>query len=187
MSIGSFRQVVRNLSRNGGTSSSPSGKAPRFRRLFQWLSPGIFVKRWLLTIYIGVLMTILGVAIWLKLTPIFWLFQAVDKVVEFVAKVVPHYLSGPVVLGFGLFLVFWGHSRSLAEVSKVLRPDGDQTLLDMLWQNRRLNRGPKIVAIGGGTGLSTLLRGLKLYSANLTAIVTVADDGGSSEIGRAHV
>ena len=180
MSIGTFRQAVRNLSRNGGTSSSPNGKPSRFRRLFQWLSPGIFIKRWLFTIYVGVLMTILGLAIWLKLTPIFWLFQTVDRVVEFLARIVPHYLSGPIVLGGGLFLLFWGHSRSLGEVSKVLCPDGDRTVLDMMWQNRRLNRGPKIVAIGGGTGLSTLLRGLKLYSANLTAIVTVADDGGSS-------
>jgi uncharacterized cofD-like protein len=179
MSIGLFR-AVRNFGRGSGVSPSQSGKPSSFRRLFRWLSPGIFVKRWLLTIYVGVLMTLLGVAIWLKLTPIFWLFQAIDKAVEFVARIVPHYLSGPVVLGCGLFLVFWGHSRSLGEISKVLRPDGDQTLLDMLWQNRRLNRGPKIVAIGGGTGLSTLLRGLKLYSANLTAIVTVADDGGSS-------
>ena len=136
MSIGTFRQAVKNLSRNGGTSSPPNGKPPRFRRLFQWLSPGIFIKRWLFTIYVGVLMTILGLAIWLKLTPIFWLFQTIDKAVEFIARVVPHYLSGPIVLGGGLFLVFWGHSRSLGEISKVLRPDGDQTLLDMLWQNR---------------------------------------------------
>jgi uncharacterized cofD-like protein len=180
MSIGLFRQAVRNLGRSGGISSSQGGKHPNFRRLFQWLSPGIFVKRWLFTIYVGVLMTILGLAIWLKLTPIFWLFQIVDRVIEFLAKVIPSYFSGPIVLGCGLFLIFWGHGRSLGEVSKVLRPDGGQTLLDMLWHNRRLNRGPKIVAIGGGTGLSTLLRGLKLYSANLTAIVTVADDGGSS-------
>ena len=41
-------------------------------------------------------------------------------------------------------------------------------------------RGPKIVAVGGGTGLSTMLRGLKKYTKNLTAIVTVADDGGGS-------
>ena len=180
MSIGLFKRAVRNLSRGGSTLPSPGGKYGSVRRLFQWLSPGIFVKRWLLTIYIGVLMTILGVAIWLKLTPIFLLFQLLDSIVEFVARVIPHYLSGPMVLGCGLFLMFWGHSRSLGEISKVLRPDGGQTLLDMLWNNRRLNRGPKIVAIGGGTGLSTLLRGLKLYSANLTAIVTVADDGGSS-------
>jgi uncharacterized cofD-like protein len=179
MSIGLFRQVVRTLG-NSSRLSPQSGQSSNVRRLFQWLSPGIFVKRWLFTIYVGVLMTVLGLAIWLKLTPIFWIFQTIDRIFEFLAKVMPNYLSGPLVLICGLFLIFWGHSRSLGEISKVLRPDGGQTLLDMLWNNRRLNRGPKIVAIGGGTGLSTLLRGLKLYSANLTAIVTVADDGGSS-------
>jgi uncharacterized cofD-like protein len=180
MSIGLFRQAVRNLRRRGVSSSSPGGNHPNFRRLFQWLSPGIFVKRWLFTSYVGVVMTILGLAIWLKLTPIFWLVQLVDRLIEFLTNLVPNYFSGPIVIGCGLFLIFWSHSRYLGEISKVLRPDGGQTLLDMLWNNRRLNRGPKIVAIGGGTGLSTLLRGLKLYSANLTAIVTVADDGGSS-------
>ncbi|MCA9849266.1 MAG: YvcK family protein, partial [Dehalococcoidia bacterium] len=53
-------------------------------------------------------------------------------------------------------------------------------VFDAVYRNRTRGRGPKIVAIGGGTGLSNLLRGLKEYTANLTAIVTVADDGGSS-------
>jgi uncharacterized cofD-like protein len=128
----------------------------------------------------GVIMMILGLAILLKLTPVYRIFRLIDEAIDFLAKSVNHSVSGPIVIICGLFLIFWGHSRSLGEISKVLRPDGGQTVLDMLWNNRRLNRGPKIVAIGGGTGLSTLLRGLKLYSANLTAIVTVADDGGSS-------
>ena len=46
------------------------------------------------------------------------------------------------------------------------------------WGDRRY--GPRIVAIGGGTGLSTMLRGLKQHTRNLTAVVTVADDGGGS-------
>ena len=179
MSIGSLRQAIRIIRSSGGNSPAP-GHHPTLRRLFQWLSPGIFVKRWLLAISLGVIMAILGLAISLKLTPVFWLIQLVDSIISSVALNVPNYLSGPLLVGGGLFLMFWGHGRSLDEVSKVLRPDADRTLLDALWQNRRLNRGPKIVAIGGGTGLSTLLRGLKLYSANLTAIVTVADDGGSS-------
>jgi uncharacterized cofD-like protein len=180
MSIGMFRQAVRNIRNGSHKSPSPGDKYPRLRRLFQWLSPGIFVKRWLLTISVGVLMAILGLAIWFKLTPVNSILRSADDLAAYLAHVVPHNLSGPLLLGGGLFLIFWGHGRSLSEISKVLRPDADQTLLDALWQNRRLNRGPKIVAIGGGTGLSTLLRGLKLYSANLTAIVTVADDGGSS-------
>jgi uncharacterized cofD-like protein len=53
-------------------------------------------------------------------------------------------------------------------------------LVDILYQRTQLGRGPKIVAVGGGTGLSVLLSGLKEYSSNITAIVTVADDGGSS-------
>ncbi len=180
MSIGLFKQTVKYLRGSAGTSSAQSGNHRRVRRLFRWLSPGIFVKRWLLTISLGVLMTILGLAIWIKLTPIFWLIQLGDKIIDYLANIFPHYLSGPIVLGFGLFLIFWGHGRSLGEIRKILRPDADETLLDTLWQHRRLNRGPKIVAIGGGTGLSTLLRGLKFHTANLTAIVTVADDGGSS-------
>ncbi|MBI4770711.1 MAG: YvcK family protein, partial [Chloroflexi bacterium] len=55
-----------------------------------------------------------------------------------------------------------------------------QNVADVVSEHRRRGRGPKIVAIGGGTGLSTLLRGLKQHTSNLTAIVTVADDGGSS-------
>ena len=58
--------------------------------------------------------------------------------------------------------------------------DADQPLVEVIYQKRFLARGPRIVAIGGGTGLSTLLRGLKEHTSNLTAVVTVADDGGSS-------
>jgi uncharacterized cofD-like protein len=59
-------------------------------------------------------------------------------------------------------------------------PDADTPLVEVIYQKRFLARGPRIVAIGGGTGLSTLLRGLKEHTSNLTAVVTVADDGGSS-------
>src|SRR4029079_17280380 len=61
-----------------------------------------------------------------------------------------------------------------------VRPMGSESLVDVLYRNRSRQRGRKIVAIGGGTGLSTMLRGIKLHTANVTAIVTVADDGGSS-------
>jgi uncharacterized cofD-like protein len=64
-------------------------------------------------------------------------------------------------------------------LSPFVRP-GDEPVVEKMMRLRQLNQGSKIVAIGGGTGLSTLLRGLKNYSANITAIVTVADDGGSS-------
>ena len=65
--------------------------------------------------------------------------------------------------------------------------DRDQPMVEVIYQKRFLARGPRIVAIGGGTGLSALLRGLKEHTSNLTAVVTVADDGGSSGVLRAEL
>jgi uncharacterized cofD-like protein len=140
----------------------------------------LLVKRWLLLSATGVLLTCLGIAIWIKLTPIFYLIQLIQDLFEHLTSVIPSYISGPLVLLFGIILIFLGQTRTVGSITQVLMPQGDEELVDVLLSHRKLHRGPKIVAIGGGTGLSTLLRGLKKYSANITAIVTVADDGGSS-------
>jgi len=157
-----------------------NSRSRRIDRYFMWLTPGIFIKRWLLISVLGVLLTSIGVAIWANLTPIFYLIEFTSSILEAIANVLPNYLSGPLAIVLGLFLIFWGQSRTVGSISEVLNPDQDKELIDVLTTHRRLNKGPKIVAIGGGTGLSTLLRGVKVYSANITAIVTVADDGGSS-------
>jgi uncharacterized cofD-like protein len=140
----------------------------------------LFVKRWLLLSAGGVLLTSLGLAIWAKLTPIFYLIDFISQALERIANFIPSYVSGPLAIICGLVLIFWGQTRTVGSITEVLKPDRDKELVDVLMAHRRLNRGPKIVVVGGGTGLSTLLRGLKVYSANITAIVTVADDGGSS-------
>jgi uncharacterized cofD-like protein len=164
-----------------GNSSSARKKAPqKVNRWFKWLSPGLFVKRWLLISAGGLFVSALGLAIWVKLTPIYRLIDLTLGILETITKIIPNYISGPLAIAFGLFLVFWGQSRTMGSITEVLKPDSDEELVDMLIAHRRLNRGPRIVAVGGGTGLSTLLRGLKQYSSNITAIVTVADDGGSS-------
>lgn len=147
---------------------------------FKWLAPGLLVKRWMLTSAGGVLLTSLGLAIWIKLTPVFYLTQFAGELLETITRIVPSYISGPLVLGAGALLILWGQTRTLGAITEVLMPDRNEELIDVLLTARRLNRGPRIVTIGGGTGLSTLLRGLKRSSANITAIVTVADDGGSS-------
>jgi len=152
----------------------------RLSRWLMWLAPGIFIKRWLLISLLGVLLTLLGLAIWVNLTPIFYLMQFTSTVLETIADIIPNYISGPIAIALGLFLIFWGQSRTVGSITEVINPDQDQELIDVLTTHRKLVKGPKIVAIGGGTGLSTLLRGIKSYSANITAIVTVADDGGSS-------
>ncbi|MDJ0536392.1 MAG: YvcK family protein [Xenococcaceae cyanobacterium MO_207.B15] len=161
-------------------SSLKKKKSYKVNHWYKWLSPGLFVKRWLLLSASGFVLAVLGGAIWVKLTPIYRILEFISVVLENLTKVIPNYISGPIVAIFGLFLLFWGQSRTVGSITDVLKPEGDEELVDMLLARRRLNKGPKIVALGGGTGLSTLLRGLKQYSNNITAIVTVADDGGSS-------
>ena len=174
-SISVFKQALRTLQHES------KGRTPqRVNRWFKWLAPGLLVKRWLLISASGVLLTSLGVAIWAKLTPIFYLLDFTSKVLEQIATFIPSYVSGPIAILFGLVLIFWGQTRTVGSITEVLKPEGNKELVDVLMAHRRLNRGPKIVVVGGGTGLSSLLRGLKVYSANITAIVTVADDGGSS-------
>ena len=159
--------------------NNPKGRK-RVNHLYKWLSPGILVKRWLLTSIIGILLTVLGIAIWTKLTPIYRFLDFIIDLLNKITNNIPNYFSGPLLLVFGLFLLYWGQTRTLGSITEVLKPDSEEELIDVLWNYRRLNRGTKVVAIGGGTGLSTLLRGIKYYSANITAVVTVADDGGSS-------
>jgi uncharacterized cofD-like protein len=144
------------------------------------MAPGLLVKRWMLLSIGGLLLVSLGVAIWVKLTPIYWLMQTIGDGLELLAKFVPSYISGPIVITSGLALLLWGQNRTFGSITEALMPGQDERLVDMLLNHRRVSRGTKIVAIGGGTGLSTLLRGLKHLSTNLTAVVTVADDGGSS-------
>lgn len=152
----------------------------RLSQGFKWLAPGLFVKRWLLLSALGVVFVSLGLAISIKLTPIFYVIQFTQAALQWVTQAVPSSISGPLVVLAGLLFIWWGQTRTLGSITEVLMPEGQGELVDRLLTHRRLNRGPRIVAVGGGTGLSTLLRGLKEYSANITAIVTVADDGGSS-------
>ncbi|MEB3336731.1 MAG: gluconeogenesis factor YvcK family protein [Leptolyngbyaceae bacterium] len=166
--------------RSRGSSTAVRRPDSKHFQWFKWLAPGLLIKRWLFLSAAGFFLTGLGLAVWIGLTPIFRLSQFVSDLLEKVTFILPKHISGPLVLVAGLLLILWGQSRSLGSITQVLMPEGDDELIDVLLAHRRLHRGPKIVAIGGGTGLSTLLRGLKTYSANITAIVTVADDGGSS-------
>ena len=177
-----FKQTLRELNaQKGKIAASVGRKTPkRVNRWFKWLSPGLFVKRWLLISLTGVFLTSFGLAIWVKLTPVNRFLEFVSQALETTARLVPNSVSGPLAVLLGVFLLFWGQSRTVETITEALQPDASEELVDLLRTHRRLHRGPKIVAIGGGTGLSTLLRGLKQYSSNITAIVTVADDGGSS-------
>ena len=154
----------------------------RYRRVIRWLLPGLVVKRWMLASGMGLLLALLGAAIWAELKPIYWMIETLIWSLGAVTTFLPRSITGPLVFFMGIGLLLWGQSRSFGSIQQALAPDKDTVLVDALRAKSKLNRGPNIVAIGGGTGLSTLLSGLKRYSSNVTAIVTVADDGGSSGV-----
>jgi uncharacterized cofD-like protein len=146
-------------------------------RIPRWLYPGMHLKRWLVLVFLGITVLGLGTAVLLVVA---YRQQPPDSFVfALTGAGLDRTIRGLVVLAIGLAITafgVWGLMRSMISPF-VARGD---SVMEVLYTKRYLARGPRIVAIGGGTGLSTLLRGLKGYSANITAIVTVADDGGSS-------
>jgi len=151
----------------------------------RWLSPGIGVKRWLLVVFLGMLFLALAVAHTLRqvsqdLEPGGVAGTLIDLLT---LQFLPYPLRGLIVGGVGILLLGYGSIRVIRAFMGPFRGgDADQPLVELIYQKRFLARGPKVVAIGGGTGLSALLRGLKEHTSNLTAVVTVADDGGSSGV-----
>lgn len=90
------------------------------------------------------------------------------------------YPGAVVLLVAGVGIIVYGLDKAFRSIVFALAPEDHGRLVEVLYTRRYLNRGPKLVVIGGGTGLSVLLRGLKKYTCNIMAIVSVADDGGSS-------
>ena len=147
----------------------------------QWLRPGVGVKRWLVVAFVGLLLVALSVAVLLRLVLVDRLpGDPVRDVVEAVTlQFLPAELRWSVLLIGGLALFVYGAWRLVRALVEPYRVR-EESLAELLYQRRLRARGPRVVAIGGGTGLSTLLRGLKELTSNITAVVTVADDGGSS-------
>lgn len=141
-----------------------------------WLLPGLQVKRWFAMIFIGSLLILLGTMIVFNMRPVYFTMEFIRHI----AENAPSGIVGLAVaaLGAGVFFKGWQKTNL-----SILGLDGERekgSILESLYRRRKLNRGPKIVAVGGGTGLSMLLKGIKRITNNITAIVTVGDDGGSS-------
>jgi len=154
----------------------------RFKRAIRWLLPGLVVKRWMITSGLGLLIALLGASIWADLRPVYWVIEILFWFLGAITTFLPRTIFGPIVFFIGISLLIWGQGRSFNSIKQALGLKQETFLLDALRAKQKLNRGPKIVAIGGGTGLSSLLMGLKRYSSRITAVVTVADDGGSSGV-----
>ncbi len=127
--------------------------------LFKWLYPGMRVKRWVLLCCFGIILCSMGFV--LTITEI-------------------QKTSGSIIVLVGTVIVAVSIRKIIKSVVTVLLPQRENELVNIMYQKRYLERGPRIVAIGGGSGLPVLLHGLKEFTSNITAVVTVADDGGSS-------
>jgi len=153
----------------------------RGAQLSRWLRPGIGIKRWLLVVFVGELMLALAGAIVLAsqfgdgtgAQPLNPLLDALTlQFLPSEVRLIALFTVGLAVFGYG----WWRLLKVLIEPYQ----SRQEPLVEVLYQRRLRARGPQIVTIGGGTGLSMLLRGLKELTNNITAVVTVADDGGSS-------
>ena len=139
----------------------------------KWLIPGLQVKRWFALIFLGAVLMTLGVLILFDIKPVFYTMEFIRKIAMNVST---EWIAFAIVMfGAGMFFKGWQKTNL-----SMLDGAHKQSLLENLYRRRKLNRGPKIVAVGGGTGLSMLLRGIKNITNNVTAVVTVGDDGGSS-------
>ncbi len=156
----------------------------RFRRL---LAPTTGIYRYVAAAVAGLLVFLLGLIIIFRtlLGPVYedaqgsWYTWLEGLGFGENSDTVTHFL-GLLLVTAGAFVVVWGIKRFDKRVAEAVDPNSRNGVMDAYARKQMLALGPRIVALGGGTGLSTLLRGLKQYSSNITAIVTVTDDGGSS-------
>jgi len=138
-------------------------------QFFKWLYPGLGIKRWILLCALG-----LGLIVAVALVAV--------KTVTHQSVLLGAFATA--LLIFGIFLVYTGIKNMVRIfVRTLMPPHQEDPLVDLVYQKRQiesLSRGPRVVALGGGTGLSTLLAGIKFFTNNISAIVTVTDTGGSS-------
>ncbi|HEY3412872.1 MAG TPA: YvcK family protein [Armatimonadota bacterium] len=150
--------------------------------LFKWLYPGMRVKRWLFLMGVGIVSMAVGAYLAIGLNVVDYLNDAARwlflKTGQDLSTFSTH--LGVALIIAGILAVLYSVFRIVWSISDVLAPNRTEGLSELVYRQRYLSHGQRIVVIGGGTGLGTMLRGLKRYTSNLTAIVTVADDGGSS-------
>ena len=151
--------------------------------LLKWLYPGMKMKRWLLLFAFGVLLVSLGIALVFN-------YKYLDQIEEEIFRLV--YLNfgsynyafttfiGFCVVVIGSSCMMLATRQIIRSIIVVLMPESSDRLVDVIYEKRKLGRGPAVTVIGGGHGLSVLLRGIKASTSNVSAVVTVADDGGSS-------
>ncbi len=137
-----------------------------------WLIFGLGVKRWLLLILLGIFAIATAIADIIASTISIQRLSSLPAGIEFFL------VAG--LIGLGTGMVGIGLSHLTKNFLAPYRTNQQGRVIDAVYAHTKRQKGLKIVAIGGGTGLPSVLRGLKPFTSNITAIVTVADDGGSS-------
>ena len=149
----------------------------------KWLYPGMKLKRWLFLFSLGVMVCALGLAMLFNYQVISVLEEAIFRLLYQATgrySVTTLMLAGGAILLLGLLAMVFATRRLVQSMVQALIPDSREKLVERLFAMRKRDKGPAVVVVGGGTGLSVLLRGMKFLTANCTAVVTTADDGGSS-------
>lgn len=148
-----------------------------------WLCPGVNIKRWLLLAALGISLCALGLAMMFNFQ---FLGTLEELLFQFTYYVTGRYSNG-VIAAFGVLLFLIGVGCISRGTRKVVRsvvdsliPDASGKLMEKIFVQRKLTHGPAITVVGGGTGLSTMLRGMKHITNNVSAVVAMGDDGGSS-------
>jgi len=127
-------------------------------------------------IFFGATFFATGILILLQLTPVHFAMEAIAKI----ASHTPSHFGGTAFLILGALFFYFGWKKTNSTILDAFSPREKGHVIEALYKKRMLDKGPRLVVVGGGTGLSTILRGLKNITNNLTAVVTVGDDGGSS-------
>ena len=140
----------------------------------QWFKASNKMKRWMLLILVGIILACYGLAEILVMKEISF---------EEVGKVIAIFVVGFVSIVLGLIFLNKRTLEVLIEsTDERMENKNNVNVKSLIFNKTVYDKGPNIVVIGGGTGLNTVLSGLKNYTSNLTAIVTISDYGeGSTE------
>jgi len=167
------------------------------QRLIKWLYPGMKVKRYVLIVIIGIMAFSYGVStlVWFRVLNVegprdnWTALESQDGGIRSPgmmrppAQLIKYWGDDALKLILticGAVLIWQGIKKLNRSIVSAFLPDKEETLVDVIFKQRYLAQGFNVVALGGGHGLAMLLRGVKKHTGNVAAIVTVADDGGSS-------
>ncbi len=150
----------------------------KLKKILKWFYPGMLIKRWIFLLLVGIIFLGTGLGGLLRLPQPPQFVKGFERV--FLSEALVKRPLVMLIIFLGAICIALGLQRLLKSIYSLFAPQEKRDLVDVAYEKRQLRRGPRVVGIGGGHGLSSLLKGIKEYTSNLSAIVTMADSGGSS-------